>query len=63
MEDHAVPGHWEGDLLTAHGRSRRDVMERHTHLAMLVRSGKDAAAVVPAFVGGLVDFPLPCGAR
>ncbi len=49
-EDRAVPGHWEGDLLSgANNTHMVTLVERHSRFAVLIKvQGKDTAAVVGA---------------
>jgi IS30 family transposase len=52
VEDRAVPGHWEGDLI---GRSRNSyiatLVERHSRYVMLVKvANKDTESVVSALI-------------
>ena len=48
VEDRAVPGHWEGDLLAGSNNTHiATLVERHTRYVMLARvANKDTATVV-----------------
>jgi transposase, IS30 family len=61
IEDRAVPGHWEGDLLV--GKAGRSfiatLVERHTRYVMLARLGNDKRTehVVEALQQRIADLP------
>jgi len=52
VEDRAVPGHWEGDLIFGtHNSQIATLVERHTRYVMLARvSGKDTETVINALI-------------
>jgi len=52
VEDRAVPGHWEGDLLSgSQDNYIATLVERHTRYVMLAKvANKDAQTVVPALI-------------
>ncbi len=52
VEDRAVPGHWEGDLLFGSNNSQiATLVERHTRYVMLAKAnGKDTETVINALI-------------
>jgi IS30 family transposase len=59
VEDRAVPGHWEGDLLCGSGSSQiATLVERHTRYVMLVKvANKDAETVANALIKNARKLP------
>jgi IS30 family transposase len=59
VEDRAVPGHWEGDLLSGSGNSHiATLVERHTRYVTLVKlTGKDTETVVNALIKQVKKLP------
>jgi len=59
VEDRAVPGHWEGDLLIGGNHSQiATLVERHTRYVMLVRvKSKDTETVVNALINQAHKLP------
>lgn len=52
VEDRAVPGHWEGDLISGTNNSHiATLVERHTRYVMLAKvKGKDSQTVINALI-------------
>ena len=59
VEDRAVPGHWEGDLVSGANNSHiATLVERHTRFAMLIKvPSKDTATVVGALAKHVRKLP------
>ncbi|MCH2516472.1 MAG: IS30 family transposase [Dehalococcoidia bacterium] len=59
VEDRAVPGHWEGDLLSGSKNSHiATLVERHTRYLMLVKvANKETQTVVSALIGQAKKLP------
>jgi IS30 family transposase len=59
VEDRAVPGHWEGDLLFgSHNSQIATLVERQTRYVMLVKVlGKDTESVVNALIANARKLP------
>ena len=59
VEDRAIPGHWEGDLITGSKNSHiATLVERHSRYVMLVHvAGKDTSSVVNALVRQVKTLP------
>jgi IS30 family transposase len=58
-EDRAIPGHWEGDLLTgANDTNIVTLVERHSRFTMLVKlARRDSATVVAALAEKIGTLP------
>ncbi len=58
VEDRAVPGHWEGDLLFgSHNSQIATLVERHTRYVMLVKvGGKDTKTVINALIHQPINY-------
>jgi IS30 family transposase len=59
IEDRAIPGHWEGDLLSGTGNSHiATLVERHSRFTILVKvASKDTATVVDALTRQVRKLP------
>ena len=59
IEDRAIPGHWEGDLLSGSGNSHiATLVERHSRFTILVKvPSKDTATVVASLTRQVRKLP------
>jgi IS30 family transposase len=59
VEDRAIPGHWEGDLLFgSHNSQIATLVERQTRYVMLVKvAGKDTESVISALIMNARKLP------
>jgi len=59
VEDRAIPGHWEGDLLAGSANTHiATLVERHSRFVMLVKvNGKDTETVVRALTRQVKTLP------
>ena len=59
VEDRAIPGHWEGDLIAGSNNTHiATLVERQTRYTMLVKvKGKDTNSVVTALIEQVQDLP------
>ncbi len=60
VEDRAIPGHWEGDLISGSNNSHiATLVERKSRFTMLVRlGGKDTETVVAALIRQVRTLPV-----
>jgi IS30 family transposase len=60
VEDRAIPGHWEGDLITGSKNTHiATLVERHSRFTMLVKvQGKDTVSVVTALSKQVSKLPV-----
>lgn len=59
VEDRAIPGHWEGDLITGSCNSHiATLVERHSRFVVLVKlKGKDTTSVVDVLTAQVQELP------
>lgn len=59
VDDRAIPGHWEGDLISGSNNSHiATVVERQTRFTVLVKvAGKDSQSVVSALTKQMTKLP------
>lgn len=59
IEDRAIPGHWEGDLLSGSRNSHIvTLVERHSRFVVLIKlNGKDSNTVVSTLIARVRKLP------
>jgi IS30 family transposase len=59
VEDRAIPGHWEGDLISGSKNSHiATLVERHSRFTLLVKlEGKDTKSVISALIREVQKLP------
>jgi IS30 family transposase len=59
IEDRAIPGHWEGDLIAGSGNTHMaTLVERQSRFTMLIKlDGKDTQTVVTALIKQIKRLP------
>ncbi len=59
VEDRAIPGHWEGDLLSGSNNTHiATLVERHSRFTVLLKvRGKDTESVVSALIKRVLKLP------
>jgi IS30 family transposase len=65
VEDRAIPGHWEGDLIAGSKNTHMaTLVERQSRFTMLVKvPGKDTASLVTALSTQVRQLPRHCAGR
>ena len=60
VEDRAVPGHWEGDLISGSNNTHiATLVERHSRYVMLAKlKGKDTETVITALIKHAAKLPI-----
>ena len=60
IEDRAIPGHWEGDLISGSKNTHiATLVERKSRFTLLVKlGGKDTTTVVGALIKHIQDLPI-----
>ena len=65
IEERAVPGHWEGDLIFgSHNSQIATLVERHTRYVMLAKvNNKDTETVINALIKQAHKLPRECSGQ